>query len=566
MRLFARPLPLLATAALALNDHVLKGRHVLPEAVTGKLSDVAGLFVVPVLAAGIAGQLGARGRTRTTVAAWGALAAGIVFTLVKTSPAACAWLTAHGFPTVCDSSDLLALPALVAAWAYVSRHARSETSPNEGRGREIAERVGLVFAAIASLATSPAPRPFTAWQVREGKGEGRTVGCARVDVWVAKSGKEGAGFFVGADAQSTCDVEVSHADLTIAGHTYAPAELSREPVHPGGKAYLPFLFDNERLWNENQREGTLHLEIVAGGERFELVLPLAHVWTNDRSGPLGVPPAPRPVPAPLPLAVPPETARTGVVMGQRVRLDPPNAESRARSGGRSPTKGAASRAETARLPRVYTCGHARHRDRRHRDGRRRRLARVPRRPRGHPRAQRLAQALDAPEVTHVLSVSRKPTAHTHPKLEQLLVPDFRNLDEAALAKLGGYDACFYCAGISSAGVSEADYTVVTYDTPVAFAEALARLSPNLVLTHVSGAGTDGTERGRIMWARVKGRAENALMRLPFKGVYNFRPGIMTLPSRRADGAEKSTLLPSVRRPVSWVRSARSPSTSSVVRP
>lgn len=139
----------------------------------------------------------------------------------------------------------------------------------------------------------------------------------------------------------------------------------------------------------------------------------------------------------------------------------------------------------------------------------------------------LLECLDAPEVTHVLGVSRKPTAHTHPKLEQLLVPDFRNLDEAALAKLGGYDACFYCAGISSAGVSEADYTVVTYDTPVAFAEALARLCPNMVLTHVSGAGTDGTERGRIMWARVKGRAENALMRLPFKGVYNFRPGIMT---------------------------------------
>ena len=138
----------------------------------------------------------------------------------------------------------------------------------------------------------------------------------------------------------------------------------------------------------------------------------------------------------------------------------------------------------------------------------------------------LLECLDDPAVTKVLSVSRKPTNHTHPKLEQLLVSDFRNLSDVE-AKLTGYDACFYCAGISSAGMSEADYTIVTYDTPVAFATTLSRLSPNMVLTHVSGASTDGTEKSRIMWARVKGRAENALMRLPFKGVYNFRPGLMT---------------------------------------
>jgi hypothetical protein len=76
-------------------------------------------------------------------------------------------------------------------------------------------------------------------------------------------------------------------------------------------------------------------------------------------------------------------------------------------------------------------------------------------------------------------------------------------------------------------MSEADYTAVTYDTPVAFATALARLNPGMVLTHVTGRSTDGTEQGRVMWARVKGRTENALMRLPFKGVYNFRPGLMT---------------------------------------
>jgi uncharacterized protein YbjT (DUF2867 family) len=76
-------------------------------------------------------------------------------------------------------------------------------------------------------------------------------------------------------------------------------------------------------------------------------------------------------------------------------------------------------------------------------------------------------------------------------------------------------------------MTEADYTVVAHDTPVAFATTLARLNPNMVFTYVTGARTDGTEKGRVMWARVKGRAENALMRLPFKGVYNFRPGLMT---------------------------------------
>src|SRR6185503_1612348 len=137
----------------------------------------------------------------------------------------------------------------------------------------------------------------------------------------------------------------------------------------------------------------------------------------------------------------------------------------------------------------------------------------------------LLEWLESPDVTQVLTVSRKQTNHTHAKLEQLLVPDFRKLDEVE-AKLGGYDACFYCAGVSSVGMSEADYTVVSYDTPVAFATTLARLDPTMVFTYVTGASTDSTEQGKKMWARVKGRAENAVMRLPFKGVYNFRPGLM----------------------------------------
>lgn len=137
----------------------------------------------------------------------------------------------------------------------------------------------------------------------------------------------------------------------------------------------------------------------------------------------------------------------------------------------------------------------------------------------------LLECLAAPEVERVVSVSRRPSGHSHPKLRECLIPDFRDVS-AVETELSGYDACFYCAGVSSVGMNEADYTTITYDTPVRFAEALLRLNPGMVLVHVSGAHTDGSEQGRVMWARVKGKAENALMRLPFRGVYNFRPSLM----------------------------------------
>jgi uncharacterized protein YbjT (DUF2867 family) len=137
----------------------------------------------------------------------------------------------------------------------------------------------------------------------------------------------------------------------------------------------------------------------------------------------------------------------------------------------------------------------------------------------------LLELLDSPLVERVLAVSRRPCGHTHAKLEELLVADFRKLDGLE-EKLTGFDACFYCAGISSVGMTEADYTAVTYDTPLAFASALVKLNPGMTLVHVSGSHTDGTEQGKVMWARVKGKAENALMRLPFKGVYHFRPSLM----------------------------------------
>jgi uncharacterized protein YbjT (DUF2867 family) len=133
----------------------------------------------------------------------------------------------------------------------------------------------------------------------------------------------------------------------------------------------------------------------------------------------------------------------------------------------------------------------------------------------------LLECLDNPAVERVLALARRPSGHTHPKLHEHLVRDFRDVSEIQAA-LTGYDACFYCAGVSSVGMSEADYTAITYETPLRFAETLLRLNPNMVLTHISGASTDGTQQGKVMWARVKGKAENALLQLPFKGVYNFR--------------------------------------------
>lgn len=137
----------------------------------------------------------------------------------------------------------------------------------------------------------------------------------------------------------------------------------------------------------------------------------------------------------------------------------------------------------------------------------------------------LLECLDNAQVEQVLSVSRKSCGRSHPKLREALVPDFRELS-AIESQLSGYDACFYCAGISSVGLKEPEYTVITYDTPLAFAGTLLRLNPGMTFVHVSGSHTDSSEQGKVMWARVKGKAENALLRLPFKGVYNFRPSLM----------------------------------------
>jgi uncharacterized protein YbjT (DUF2867 family) len=123
-------------------------------------------------------------------------------------------------------------------------------------------------------------------------------------------------------------------------------------------------------------------------------------------------------------------------------------------------------------------------------------------------------------------VSRKPTGKVHPKLKEYIVSDFLSLKEDD-EMLKGYDACFFCAGISSIGISPADYERNSYDTTLQFAKAVGP-NPNMSFIYVSGSGTDSTEKGRLHWARVKGKTENDLMKLPFKQAFGFRIGIVEI--------------------------------------
>ena len=137
----------------------------------------------------------------------------------------------------------------------------------------------------------------------------------------------------------------------------------------------------------------------------------------------------------------------------------------------------------------------------------------------------LLECLRDPDVEAVLLLGRKPSGHAHPKLREVIHADFQALEDVA-NQLTGYDACFYCAGISSLGVSRQEYERVTYDTTLAVAHTLLRLNPKLSFGYVTGAGTDGSEKGRSHWARTKGRTENALLRLPFRSAHMFRPGYL----------------------------------------
>lgn len=137
----------------------------------------------------------------------------------------------------------------------------------------------------------------------------------------------------------------------------------------------------------------------------------------------------------------------------------------------------------------------------------------------------LIELLQNSQVESVLVVGRRSCGMTQAKLKELLVSDFFALTKDN-KELAGYDACFYCAGISSNGLNEETYTKITYDTTMHFAAILKNLNPQMVFNFVSGGHTDSSEKGRVMWARVKGKTENALQK-QFPGrEYNFRPGLM----------------------------------------
>jgi len=147
----------------------------------------------------------------------------------------------------------------------------------------------------------------------------------------------------------------------------------------------------------------------------------------------------------------------------------------------------------------------------------------------------LLECLRDERVARVLVIGRSTTGRQHPRLQEVLLPDLFNI-AASAEQLDQLDACFFCLGVSSAGMSEESYRRLTYDLTIAIARELAARNPSMCFVYVSGAGTDSTTRGRVMWARVKGATENALLAMPFRSAYMFRPGAI----RPLDGIRSKT--------------------------
>jgi uncharacterized protein YbjT (DUF2867 family) len=137
----------------------------------------------------------------------------------------------------------------------------------------------------------------------------------------------------------------------------------------------------------------------------------------------------------------------------------------------------------------------------------------------------LRECLPAADVELVQTIGRTPTGQQHPKLRELVHAEMWNYDAVA-QQLAEFDACYFCIGVTSSGLSEEKYAHLTYDMTLAAAQALARVNPQMVFIYVSAAGADSKEQSRLMWERVRGRTENALFKLPFRAVYVFRPGMI----------------------------------------
>ena len=156
----------------------------------------------------------------------------------------------------------------------------------------------------------------------------------------------------------------------------------------------------------------------------------------------------------------------------------------------------------------------------------------------------LQECLAHPQVEAVLIVNRKPSGFSHPKLKEIIHTDFFDISPIE-DQLKGYNACYFCLGVTSIGKKEPEYYKLTYTLTMHVAETLSRLNPDMTFCYVSGAGTDSSEKGSQMWARVKGKTENDLAKLPFKQEFNFRPGLM----RAAKGAKN---VPSFYKYLAWL--------------
>jgi hypothetical protein len=279
-----RPGALVALGVLITNDHLLKGSGLLPGWLTGKLSDFAGLYLFPILVFGLFGHARVVG-----------IATALGFLSVKLVPAVNGFVASAWGPMRMDPTDLVALPMV---WLAVRGLERGAPHPGS-----LGFRIAVTLASVAAcIATSqPLTRGYPEWKLEAGK---QHIGCARLEVWVSKSGKEGVGVNVQVDSTGAerCHVEILSATLDVGGEKVSLA--TRPRAENLGEVpviwYLPFAFDNEKAWNEERRSGTLSLDVMTSGGAGRLETRMKHEWgsphvmrrrfTPDAGSPYALPP------------------------------------------------------------------------------------------------------------------------------------------------------------------------------------------------------------------------------------------------------------------------------------
>ena len=276
------PLPLGAALLLAINDHWLKGAGLLPPLLTGKLSDLCGLFFFPALLLALLGgglALAGRRRPPRLCAPLLVFAVGAVFVAANLSPGFNAWLGGWWGHKVMDPTDLYALPVLLPAWLWLRRAPAAST---RWTPRDLLRVLAVLACGVASAATSPLrvsfPRNYPAWTLLEPVRVAREQ--SSLELWVSKSGKEGIGLtlLVLNCGERGRELELLEAVLTVGGETHAAELPAPRQVRSGEAAslYLPIPFDNQRLWNQGQRAGELRVRVRWGGQELRLAARAAH--------------------------------------------------------------------------------------------------------------------------------------------------------------------------------------------------------------------------------------------------------------------------------------------------